>query len=122
MSGRGKGGKAKAKARSRTSEAYLVGLFEDTNLCAIHAKGHTAGQKDSGGESLIQQANFIFLDEFLEKMVFLKTTTNTRDYISPTRIHTIWSVQISPLQFKFNASLMQKTFKCRQLEYVKILI
>jgi histone H3 len=21
-----------------TSEAYLVGLFEDTNLCAIHAK------------------------------------------------------------------------------------
>ncbi|XP_037773920.1 histone H3.2-like [Penaeus monodon] len=22
------------------SEAYLVGLFEDTNLCAIHAKDH----------------------------------------------------------------------------------
>ena len=26
------------KALQETSEAYLVGLFEDTNLCAIHAK------------------------------------------------------------------------------------
>lgn len=28
------------------SEAYLVGLFEDTNLCAIHAKRVTIMQKD----------------------------------------------------------------------------
>ena len=26
------------KALQEASEAYLVGLFEDTNLCAIHAK------------------------------------------------------------------------------------
>ena len=25
-------------ALQEASEAYLVGLFEDTNLCAIHAK------------------------------------------------------------------------------------
>ena len=25
-------------ALQESSEAYLVGLFEDTNLCAIHAK------------------------------------------------------------------------------------
>ena len=27
-------------------EAYLVGLFEDTNLCAIHAKRVTIMPKD----------------------------------------------------------------------------
>ncbi|KAL2892830.1 histone H3.3a [Bienertia sinuspersici] len=30
----------------RGSEAYLVGLFEDTNLCAIHAKRVTIMPKD----------------------------------------------------------------------------
>ena len=29
-----------------SSEAYLVGLFEDTNLCAIHAKRVTNMPKD----------------------------------------------------------------------------
>lgn len=28
-------------ALQEASEAYLVSLFEDTNLCAIHAKYHT---------------------------------------------------------------------------------
>ena len=28
------------------SEAYMVGLFEDTNLCAIHAKRVTIMTKD----------------------------------------------------------------------------
>lgn len=28
------------------AEAYLVGLFEDTNLCAIHAKRVTIMPKD----------------------------------------------------------------------------
>ncbi|GAV00927.1 hypothetical protein RvY_11709 [Ramazzottius varieornatus] len=31
---------------SETSEAYLVGIFEDTNLCAIHAKRVTIMIKD----------------------------------------------------------------------------
>jgi histone H3 len=30
------------------SEAYLVGLFEDANLCAIHARRVTIFQKDIG--------------------------------------------------------------------------
>ena len=30
----------------RAAEAYLVGLFEDTNLCAIHAKRVTIMPKD----------------------------------------------------------------------------
>ncbi|PWA78510.1 histone H3.3 [Artemisia annua] len=33
-------------ALQEAAEAYLVGLFEDTNLCAIHAKRITIMQKD----------------------------------------------------------------------------
>ncbi|XP_060942098.1 histone H3.3A-like [Limanda limanda] len=33
-------------ALQEASEAYLVGLFEDTNLCAIHAKRITVMPKD----------------------------------------------------------------------------
>ena len=33
-------------ALQEASEAYLVGLFEDTNLCAIHAKSVTIMPKD----------------------------------------------------------------------------
>ena len=33
-------------ALQEASEAYLVGLFEDTNLCAIHAKRQTIMPKD----------------------------------------------------------------------------
>ena len=33
-------------AAQEASEAYLVGLFEDTNLCAIHAKRVTIMPKD----------------------------------------------------------------------------
>ncbi len=35
-----------AMALQEASEAYLVGLFEDTNLCAIHAKRVTIMPKD----------------------------------------------------------------------------
>ncbi|OUV36695.1 MAG: hypothetical protein CBC48_01910 [bacterium TMED88] len=30
----------------QAAEAYLIGLFEDTNLCAIHAKRVTIMPKD----------------------------------------------------------------------------
>jgi len=33
-------------ALQEASEAYLVGVFEDTNLCAIHAKRVTIMPKD----------------------------------------------------------------------------
>ncbi|KXZ50444.1 hypothetical protein GPECTOR_16g618 [Gonium pectorale] len=33
-------------ALQKAAEAYLVGLFEDTNLCAIHAKRVTIMPKD----------------------------------------------------------------------------
>ena len=40
-------GRRKAVAAlQEASEAYLVGLFEDTNLCAIHAKRVTIFPKD----------------------------------------------------------------------------
>lgn len=34
------------QALQEAAEAYLVHLFEDTNLCAIHAKRVTIQQKD----------------------------------------------------------------------------
>ncbi|KAL7521172.1 hypothetical protein ACHAWX_005869, partial [Stephanocyclus meneghinianus] len=34
------------RASQEASEAYLVGLFEDSNLCAIHAKRITIMPKD----------------------------------------------------------------------------
>ena len=34
------------QALQEASEAYIVGLFEDTNLCAIHAKRVTVQRKD----------------------------------------------------------------------------
>ena len=37
---------AAAVALQEAAEAYLVGLFEDTNLCAIHAKRVTIMPKD----------------------------------------------------------------------------
>ena len=37
---------AAIKALQEAAEAYLVGLFEDTNLCAIHAKRVTIMPKD----------------------------------------------------------------------------
>jgi histone H3 len=37
---------AALQALQEASEAYLVGLFEDTNLCAIHAKRVTIMPKD----------------------------------------------------------------------------
>ena len=37
---------AAAAALQEATEAYLVGLFEDTNLCAIHAKRVTIMPKD----------------------------------------------------------------------------
>ena len=38
--------RAAMEALQEASEAYLVGLFEDTNLCAIHAKRVTIMPKD----------------------------------------------------------------------------
>ena len=35
-----------SKALQEAAESYLVGLFEDTNLCAIHAKRVTIMPKD----------------------------------------------------------------------------
>ena len=37
---------ARSAALQEAAEAYLVGLFEDTNLCAIHANRKTVMKKD----------------------------------------------------------------------------
>ena len=46
-------------ALQEAAEAFLVGLFEDTNLCAIHVKRVTIMLKD------IQLAHHIHGDHFM---------------------------------------------------------
>ena len=41
-----RGRRQEVLALQEASEAYLVGLFEDANLCAIHAKRVTIMPKD----------------------------------------------------------------------------
>lgn len=51
------------QALQEASEAYIVGLFEDTNLCAIHAKRQTVMKKDMELARRIRgDRNFDFVD------------------------------------------------------------
>lgn len=50
-------------ALQEASEAYLVALFEDTNLCAIHAKRVTIMPKDMHLARRIRGENMGFSDE-----------------------------------------------------------
>ncbi|CAD6337862.1 unnamed protein product [Miscanthus lutarioriparius] len=56
-------------ALQEAAEAYLVGLFEDTNLCAIHAKRVTIMPKD------IQLARRIRAASARERVVTVVTTS-----------------------------------------------
>ncbi|XP_058622796.1 uncharacterized protein LOC131534140 [Onychostoma macrolepis] len=58
-------------ALQEASEAYLVGLFEDTNLCAIHAKRVTIMPKDI---QLARRIRGEEQDSTLEKMARTKQT------------------------------------------------
>ena len=51
------------QALQEATEAYVVGLFEDTNLCAIHAKRQTVMKKDMVLARRIRgDRNFDFVD------------------------------------------------------------
>ena len=54
-----------------SAEAYLIDLFEDTNLCAIHAKRVTILPKDM---QLAQKIR----GETLKKLMMLKKPANTK--------------------------------------------
>jgi hypothetical protein len=52
-------------ALQEAAEAYLVGLFEDTNLCAVHAKRVTIMPKD------IQLARYVLCLLLLFEVLFI---------------------------------------------------
>ncbi|CAD6185671.1 unnamed protein product [Caenorhabditis auriculariae] len=52
-------------ALQEASEAYLVGLFEDTNLCAIHAKRVTIMPKDIQLARRIRLLSFVLVSAWL---------------------------------------------------------
>nr|XP_010916783.1 histone H3-like centromeric protein CSE4 [Elaeis guineensis] len=61
-------------ALQEAAEAYLVGLFEDTNLCAIHAKRVTIMPKDIQLARRIRGERALFLAIFLQAMARTKQT------------------------------------------------
>ena len=70
-------------ALQEASEAYLVGLFEDTNLCAIHAKRVTSCQRIYSWpeESEERELKLVPITDSTQKQtVFFKTTKSTRIY------------------------------------------
>ncbi|KAM7067024.1 histone H3.3A-like [Molossus nigricans] len=64
-------------ALQEASEAYLVGLSEDTNLCAIHAKRVTIMPKD------IQLARCIRGERFRCRLPALPTNKSSRELRGP---------------------------------------
>ncbi|XP_026953538.1 histone H3-like centromeric protein CSE4 [Sagmatias obliquidens] len=66
-------------ALQEASEAYLVGLFEDTNLCAIHAKRVTIMPKDIQlarrirGEREILSKSLLFYFDFRKMVIHTDT-------------------------------------------------
>jgi len=67
-------------ALQEAAEAYLVSLFEDTNLCAIHAKRVTIMSKDLQLAKRIRGDRFwfgtfiynIFLSQYIESEIIYK--------------------------------------------------
>jgi histone H3/H4 len=58
-------------ALQEASEAYLVGLFEDTNLCAIHSKRVTIFPKDMAlarrlRKDVWERDNYVLTKEIVE--------------------------------------------------------
>ncbi|CAL4252428.1 unnamed protein product [Meganyctiphanes norvegica] len=63
-------------ALQEASEAYLVGLFEDTNLCAIHAKRVTIMPKDIQLARRIREESIAF--RFLTSCKMARTKQTAR--------------------------------------------
>ena len=70
------------QALQEASEAYIVGVFEDTNLCAIHAKRMTVMKKDMDLARRIRGDRFTDYRDQMPKTgdeTFLSLPANYRD-------------------------------------------
>ncbi|KAL6037763.1 hypothetical protein STEG23_012764 [Scotinomys teguina] len=65
-------------ALQEACEAYLVGLFEDTNLCAIHAKRVTIMPKDIQLARRIRGTNALFIYNSLFSVPMARTKQTAR--------------------------------------------
>ncbi|XP_067884218.1 histone H3-like [Heterodontus francisci] len=78
-------------ALQEASEAYLVGLFEDTNLCAIHAKRVTIMPKDIQlarrirGERAENPASVTSGTDKRKRAGFTRHTTRSREFVNFTK-------------------------------------
>ncbi|XP_005755022.1 histone H3.3-like [Pundamilia nyererei] len=61
-------------ALQEASEAYLVGLFEDTNLCAIHAKRVTIMPKDIQLARRIRGESLSYTLSYQQRLFFRATS------------------------------------------------
>ena len=81
-------------ALQEATEAYVVGLFEDTNLCCMHAKRVTVQQKD------MQLARRIRGDRFLD---FVDRQPKSGDEIGLQLPHTLNRAGMADLHSKMQA-------------------
>ncbi|XP_011313829.1 histone H3-like centromeric protein HTR12 [Fopius arisanus] len=77
-------------ALQEASEAYLVGLFEDTNLCAIHAKRVTIMPKDiqlarriRGEREYLKNTTSFFVDQTRNTFDTTSTSETTDGWFGP---------------------------------------
>uniref|UniRef100_A0A915KKR0 Histone H2A/H2B/H3 domain-containing protein n=1 Tax=Romanomermis culicivorax TaxID=13658 RepID=A0A915KKR0_ROMCU len=73
--------------KKEASEAYLVGLFEDTNLCAIHAKRVTIMPKDNSFSKLKKKFEILtFVLKLFKIIVNSSARKQIRTSVNPVGI------------------------------------
>ncbi|CAI4220600.1 unnamed protein product [Auanema sp. JU1783] len=62
------------------AEAYLVGLFQDTNLCAIHAKRVTIMPRDIPPDVFVENVHVVSITQYSYTLRSVFSITHSQPY------------------------------------------